>query len=206
MRFFWQPGEKYEYSEILITKAKSKEYVLELISKFAAQGVYPVILVNTHVDGSFLNKKYFPFLDCDSWNDMIAAKHWIKSHYGLNSVEIESSPGKFWVIVDKMMGLKEARSIILTTPGVDENYQVYIKHYRRGYKCILVRACPKENGYIPDFRQIDKITHPLILKWAKELKHWYEEELLPARKALELAKSLKDGTFHEHMANPGFVV
>ena len=184
----------------------SKQHALQMVSRAAADGKYPVILANTYVSGRFFTKKYFPLLDCDSWKDMLAAKHWLKSNFGLESVEIESSPSKFWVIADKTMYLNEARNVVLTTPGVDEKYKAFVRYFRFGSKSIVVRACPKENGLIPDFRRIDHITDPLIKKWVYELKHWYEVDLLAARRAVTLATSLKDGTFQEHLANPNFVV
>lgn len=206
MNFLWQPGYTYSYSDIKVVKMASKKRVKQMVARAAADGKYPAILVNTHVSGHFFFKKFFPLLDCDSWGDMLAAKHWLKTHFGLESIEIESSPERFWVIADKVMGLKEAQNIVMTTPGVDENYKTFVRYFRRGSKSIVVRACPKENGHIPDFRRIGNLTEPLILKWAQDLQHWFEHELLDARRAVTLAQSLKDGTFQEHLADPSFVV
>ena len=100
--------------------------------------------VCTKVHGGFLRRcKHVLTLDCDSYRDMRLATGYLFTERISHTV-IESSPGKYWVVTDKVGRFKELHNFMSTIPGVDREYVSFA--YSR--KAFNLRAFPRR-GYIP---------------------------------------------------------
>jgi len=100
--------------------------------------------VCTKIPGGFLKRcKHVLALDCDSYEDMRLATGYLFAHDVSHAV-IESTPGKYWVIVHKVGKFRELHNFMSTIPGVDREY-VRLANNRKMFN---LRAYPRQ-GYIP---------------------------------------------------------
>lgn len=90
---------------------------------------------------------YLPLLDCDSYSALESALSDLRS-FNLDYAIIESSPGRYWVLVDKEDNLNGTINFMSTISGTDS---LYVKMCR-DRKYIGCRSHPK-NGVNP------RITH-----------------------------------------------
>jgi len=85
-------------------------------------------------------------LDCDSLADMQAATNQLMRQ-DISYLIMESSPGRYWVIADRVGTFKELFPLFSVIRGVDRNYV----RCASSYKEFHLRAYPKR-GYIPQLR------------------------------------------------------
>lgn len=90
----------------------------------------------------FRRAKHIMALDCDSYNDMRSATGSLFFNQ-ISHCVIESSPGRYWVIADRVGRVKELYPLMMIA-GVDRDY-VRFTDYRESFH---LRAYPK-NGFIP---------------------------------------------------------
>jgi hypothetical protein len=89
---------------------------------------------------------WFPVIDADNVRKALMANESLIAD-GLPHVLMESSPGRFWLIVDGNRGIHEATAFMSGIPGQDPSYSKCCAENKR----IALRAFPKDDGFIPRF-------------------------------------------------------
>lgn len=124
--------------------------------------------ISTQVPGFLFWKKWIVGLDCDSQEDRVKAVEEIRS-FDLKYEIIESSPGKFWIIVDYTGSLKKCINFMKSIPGVDTQFINKCERDKR----IILRAFPK-NGFIPHFENpVPSLDHYSCTSWFYDFKKWW---------------------------------
>lgn len=149
--------------------------------------------------GWFGRRTHVLLLDCDGTAQMLGACHWLAAGgigYGL----IQSSPSRYWVVVDKIGRFSDLHYFAVGIPGVDKDFldQAY-KHDR-----FFLRACPSL-GRMAIFEDADKLTASLAKKWYLDFRTIWEAPEMKRRHLAELMKlKIDDGSIFSEAANPEF--
>lgn len=108
-------------------------------------------------------------LDCDSEVDMLRAVEDLKK-LNITYCRIQSTPGHYWIVCDKIGSISELYKFALNIAGVDRNY-LYGTIDKRKF---IIRAYPKKT--IPLF--IDSFTVGSIefKEWLAEFKRYWSSE------------------------------
>jgi len=124
--------------------------------------------ISTQVWGFLFWKRWVLVLDCDSSVDRDKAIEEVRS-MELKYDTMESSPGKFWIIVNYTGSLKKCINLMQAIPGVDRNFIRKCEYDRK----IVLRAFPKD-GFIP------RTTSQYLSEWGSagdwfhNFKTWWE--------------------------------
>jgi len=113
-------------------------------------------------------RKWFPVIDADSVANKELAVAFLKTKHLPHAV-IESSPGKFWIIVGKSMPMKKA--IQFRSPGNDPDFVMFCEKYSylgiRGF--VRDGFTPKLADYWGDDESLAYFASQ-ILDWFKGVK------------------------------------
>jgi hypothetical protein len=130
------------------------------------QGFY----ISTQVFGFLFWKKWVVALDCDSSEDRDRAIEELDSLEFKYDV-IESSPYKFWIIVDYVGSFKKCINLMSAIPGVHTDFINKCAWEKK----IVLRAFPK-NGFIPRHVASPRIEcHGKAGDWFYEFKKWWDQ-------------------------------
>lgn len=137
-------------------------------------------------------------LDCDTTEKMLAACNTLHS-LNIPYAITQSSPGKYWIITNKIGPFKELHDLAKSIPGIDRDYlNNCIK-----WGTFALRLTPID-GKQAIFPNSHHLTGP-ALKWYNEFKALWESEPMTRRYRAEILKQkLNNGTILEAAANPEF--
>jgi hypothetical protein len=115
--------------------------------------------------------KYLLLLDCDSIKDRDSAVAFLDKKK-IRSFQIQSSPGKYWVVGDKVDTVKNNTYLMEEIPGVDQRFTSCSK--TQGI--LLYRGFPKP-GFIPQFDDTSEFKGMgCFEKWILKFKEYWESE------------------------------
>jgi hypothetical protein len=124
--------------------------------------------ISTQVWGFLFWKRWVLVLDCDSIIDRDRAIEEIRS-MDLKYDVMESSPEKFWIIVNYTGSFRKCINLMCEIPGVDTNF---ISKCERDRKIVL-RAFPK-NGYVPGtINDPYSECHGRVKDWFYSFRNWW---------------------------------
>jgi hypothetical protein len=124
--------------------------------------------ISTQVFRFLFWTKWVVVLDCDNVIDRDRAVEEIRS-MDLKYDVMESSPGKFWVIVNYIGSFKKCIRFMETIPGVDRDF---IRKCQWDKKIVL-RAFPK-NGFVPSIIALRSECYGYAGDWFYDFKTWWD--------------------------------
>lgn len=165
----------YTYNKLFVSKMNSKKLLdihCSQSADFYNYGFdneipsfkYGLGTVDTTLYSRFFRDICFPILDCDSPIDLGFAIQSIDQNYQYNTTVIESSPKRYWVLVDCIGSFNNVRHVLNNTIGIDEHYKRFTNSSKRFHiRSILTY------GKVPQLLDnMHCIKNPLILKWIDE--------------------------------------
>lgn len=137
-------------------------------------------------------------LDCDTTEKMLATCNTLHS-LNIPYAPIQSSPGKYWIITNKIGPFEELHDLAKGIPGIDRDYlRNCIK-----WGTFALRLTPI-NGKQAIFPNSHNLTGPAN-QWYNEFKTLWESEPMVRRYRAEILKQkLNNGTILETAASPEF--
>lgn len=185
-----------------IRAIKTREQFLKAIVDINSTHYYQVTSVverSGWFKSWFVVPKQVLLLDCDGTAEMLAACNQLK-FLELGYALIQSSPGRYWVVVDKVSDFYTLYNIANCIPGVDDEYMKLAKSHGMFY----LRLTPWE-GKRPLFEGPEGLSDPLVVEWYNAFEElWNQPEVLQRWRAEVLKKKLKDGTMLDAAADPEF--
>ena len=142
-------------------------------------------------------------LDCDGTKEMLAAAHTLATR-GMAYVTIQSSPSRYWIVVDKVGYYVDLALEAQTIPGVDQDYIKVL--CRTGF--FALRVVP-EAGKMALFPEggAGHFKNPLARQWYDDFKWFWDRPEMKERAHTErVRKSLEDGTIADLAADPEFIL
>lgn len=142
-------------------------------------------------------------LDCDGTQEMLAAAHTLATR-GIAYVTVQSSPGRYWLVVDRVGPYVDLALEAQTIPGVDQDYIKVL--CRTGL--LALRVVP-EGGKVALFPDggAKHFTNPLARQWYDDFKWlWDRPEVRERAHTERVRKALQDGTIADLAADPEFVL
>lgn len=155
------------------TRRLSQEDAIVLASQRAAGGPKKELETNapcftTLCYKSLFSSRHVPAIDIDGAEEYAFATKCLKEIHKVNYIEVESSPGHWWIFIDWSLPFKRAIDLVRTIGGRDEDHTILAKHYKR----FLFRAFPKIRGNYPRF--FGKMPNdPEVAKWYVELVNYF---------------------------------
>lgn len=148
------------------------EMINEAPESFVGKPYGKYAYVTTKVKRSLLGSdKYLIVLDCDSIEDKDRSIDYLK-YKKIRHFIIESSPGKFWIIGDKLASAKNHAAELIKLDSLDKNY-VICSGKRDTF---VLRAFPKP-GFTPKFDDTSMFRGKgYFEKWILEFKEYWETE------------------------------
>lgn len=137
-------------------------------------------------------------LDVDSTANLIAATKVLKRD-GIGWAGIESSPGHFWLVTDKIGQFNELFSYMEALPGVDPKY---VKGTKK-WKSFMLRAIAR-NSSKPKFGHCDDLADHRAVAFFKEFEQLHNDQIITEN--LGLIQHLKNGTMIGAAADPAFEI
>jgi len=153
------------------------------------------------------DKNYVMFLDIDTPEYLPLACRHIEIVFECKYTVIESSPNKYWVVVDySTRNIDYLRELIATVPGYDQNWlnvgkdALYLRAFMKG-------APDFRHDTVPKFSQ-DEIEweDPIAKNWYNAFKDYWTNDFIVLRDALQAHQAVKDGKVGVLIANPEFKV
>lgn len=139
--------KKLDYKKFLSTVKKSYlEFGQDGVkAAISARINNPDALGRTQLFNLFKKKRYIVYLDCDTQSDCTKSLNCLLALYPtLRRVVIESSPGKYWIVLDKILNKRDFIEFVSVINGVDQKFVKFLRKTRH----ICIRAFPK-NGFQP---------------------------------------------------------
>jgi len=146
----------------------------------------------------FEKRQHILVLDCDGQNEMIATASALRAD-GIKWIGVESSPGRYWFICEKVGLFRDLYSKMQAMPGNDTRYTDLVKNR----KMFLLRAIRHKNS-CPSFTIENEVKDPRVLQWYKEFKAIHEDEVISNR--FMLHEALKNNKIPDVAADPNFKV
>ena len=188
-----QTGSSYESP----TNQVGREEFFHTLHKAAAEG-------NEKLYGAISSKVengYVMTLDCDGTDEMLAVCHILKSYYGLAYAVVVSSPGHYWVIVDKVDTTRNLLKMMEIMPGIDTRYVDCIRNKGNS----VLRGMPKDS--MPIFPDSVEFKNEQVKQWYHEFKDaWQSEEMKHILRLKQLFKAIKEKKVSTLATNPSFAV
>jgi hypothetical protein len=133
---------------------------------------YAFITGRVKKGGCFLlPDKYLMLLDVDGEKE----KEQVMERLNIQNIEhfvIQSSPGKYWIVGNKLASVKNHVKEMMTIPEVDQNY---VK-CSNNQDALLFRAFPKP-GFTPKFGDMSKLDRDTLYgKWIFRFKEYWESK------------------------------
>lgn len=148
----------------------------------------------------FKNNTHVLLLDCNGTGEMLAACNMLKTSINVNYALIQSSPSRYWVVVNKAGKFSELIKLANQIPGVDPKFLQKSKAFGR----FFLRATPLM-GKRALFEDPTGLTDPAILHWYLEFEKLWNLPQVEQRYRAEVLKArVKDGSIFGFAANPGF--
>lgn len=142
-------------------------------------------------------------LDCDSTDRMLAASHTLATR-NIKYVPIQSSPGRYWIVADRVDKMSILLFEMQTIPGVDTSYVEVA--CRTNF--LALRVVPTE-GKMALFQDggADHFTNPLARGWYNDFKSlWDRPEIKEKAKAWRVQNALAEGTLTDLIGDPDFIL
>jgi len=149
--------------------SKIRQLFLAAYDKPNNQCQCPHILISSEWNG-----KWFPIIDADNEENCLRSLLWLEEQK-FNYAVWESSPKKYWIIVDYYSDLRDAKIITLNSPGCDSLYQNLITErgfwirgsYKLEYKSLpVLLSCnggEQLTAYCNALEEYFKINHDDLL-------------------------------------------
>ncbi len=139
-------------------------------------------------------------LDCDGTGEMLAACNMLKGTLKVGYALIQSSPSKYWIVVDKVGSFPELIDFTNGIPGVDERFIKKAIEFGR----FFLRATPVD-GKLALFEDPTGLTIPAVRDWYLEFERLWKLPEVQQRYRAEILKiQVKDGSILTAVADPEF--
>lgn len=155
-----------------------------------------------HSTGWWLWKRdtHVLLLDCDGTGEMLAACNMLKATLNTGYALIQSSPSKYWIVVDKVGEFLSLVEFANQIPGVDPKFVQKALEFGR----FFLRATPL-GGKQALFEDPSGLTNPLVRDWYLEFeKLWRLPEVGQRYRAEVLKAQVADGSILGAAADPTF--
>ena len=149
IRFLVQKRRSNGYSSTTVYKRiKWNKFEDRLVddSIDTTDGILTLFMSTKISRGWFRSNWHVMALDCDAFADMQMAGRTLKED-DISHIVIESTPGKYWILANKVGKFQDVYRYARSVPGVDRQYLRFTRDNREFH----LRAYPKR-GYIPVVR------------------------------------------------------
>ncbi len=137
-------------------------------------------------------------LGVDSMDKLIAAAHFLHSQK-IAYIDIQSSPGHYWVVTDYVSSFRSALNLARKVPGVDDQYLNLCEKHDR----FILRGIRKP-GAIPEFKDYKDFPNSHVRQWLSEFEELFEHQEM--NRSLALMEALRVGEVADMAADPAFEV
>ncbi len=126
--------------------------------------------VTTQIGGFWFWKRWMLALDCDSMEQRDRAMEELRSLNNMRFKVIESSQGRFWILVSYEASFKKCMRLMESLPGVDQKFKDHCRYHGK----IFLRAFPK-NGFVPRFLNIGNDQTLPYRSFGHRMNMWFDE-------------------------------
>ena len=131
----------------------------------------PLFTTYTGQRDFWLRKLHIPAVDCDSEKARETILQSNKELLGKRYIEVESSPGRYWIFFDISYPFQKRYDFVHRLIGIDREHLEMCKKYKR----FMFRAFPKQTGYprVPKMGMQNTIAS----KWFWELWNYFNSQV-----------------------------
>lgn len=139
-------------------------------------------------------------LDCDGTDEMLAACNMLKATLNTGYALIQSSPSRYWIVVDKVGEFLPLVDFANQIPGVDPKFMSKAVEFGR----FFLRATPLK-GKRALFEDPSGLTDPRVRNWYLEFEKLWNLPEVQQRYRAEILKTLvAEGQMIDAAADPEF--
>lgn len=121
----------------------------------------------------FYSYQFVPIVDADSKDHLEKARDYL-SLLGIETAVIESSPGHYWIIMDRVRPFSDAINLMKQIPFNDDRY---IKLCESCRSMVVLRAFPK-NGFIPKVIDSGKLKNEHAMRLVDSVVEHFESKFV----------------------------
>jgi len=162
--------------------------------------------VTNRIKLSTISSKYIAMVDCDKILNLPLVLEYLEMHK-LGYAVIESTPERYWVIVDYSSNNKnKIFNFIERIPGIDEKWcnlsrrRKNIFHLRASSKIIDSQF----SSIQPCFPETHTLKDPYVLKWFEAFKSYYECDWAFIHKINIMHEAVRNDTVQQLISSPTF--